>query len=136
MKNRILKIVIILTILILGINNVIYAAQTESTDGGSSSTSSSTIDTDYYAPDSQTEVSDATRLEEIGNSIVGILRIIGSILSVAVLAIIGIKYMIGSVEERAEYKKTLLPYLIGAILVFGITNILAIVVDIATSLIG
>ena len=38
------------------------------------------------------------------------------------------KYMAGGVEERAEYKKTMLPYVIGAILLFGITNILGIIV--------
>ena len=41
--------------------------------------------------------------------------------------------MMGSVEEKAEYKKTLKPYLIGAILVFGITNLLGIVQDIVAS---
>ena len=30
--------------------------------------------------------------------------------------------MIGSVEEKAEYKKDLIPYLIGALILFGITS--------------
>ena len=38
--------------------------------------------------------------------------------------LVGLKYMLGSVEEKAEYKKTLLYYLIGAVLAFGIVNIL------------
>ena len=43
------------------------------------------------------------------------------------MQVIGIKYIMGSVEDKAEYKKTLKPYVIGAVLVFGITNILGII---------
>ena len=48
---------------------------------------------------------------------------IGSIVSVLVLVILGIKYMMGSAEEKAEYKKTLVPYIIGAGLVFAASTI-------------
>lgn len=95
-----------------------------------------TIDPDDWAPDSMTSVTGGTRLQNMGNVIIGVVQTIGSIVSVAVLAVIGIKYMMGSVEERAEYKKTMMPYIIGAILVFGITNLLGIVVNLATSLVG
>ena len=91
---------------------------------------------DDWAPDSTTEVTGADRLLNIGNTVVGFIRTVASIASVAVLAIIGIKYMIGSVEEKAEYKKTMGTYVVVCVLVFGITNILAIVVDVATSLIS
>lgn len=50
--------------------------------------------------------------------ILGIIQIIGVVLSVAMLIVIGIKYMLGSVEEKAEYKETLKPYIIGAFIVF------------------
>ena len=60
----------------------------------------------------------------------GFVRVIGSAISVIVIVVIGIKYILGSVEERAEYKQTLKPYVIGAIFVFGISNILAILQDI------
>ena len=45
------------------------------------------------------------------------------------LMILAIKYMLGSVEEKAQYKKTMFPYVIGCVLIFGITNILAIIID-------
>ena len=35
--------------------------------------------------------------------------------------------MLGSVEEKAEYKKTMIPYVIGAILLFATSNLLGIV---------
>ena len=52
-----------------------------------------------------------------------IISLVGSAISIIVLIIIGIKYMMGSVEEKAQYKETLLPYLIGAVCVFGAVNI-------------
>ena len=39
------------------------------------------------------------------------------------LIVLGIKYMMGSAEERAEYKKTLFPYFIGAVLIFAAVNL-------------
>lgn len=90
------------------------------------------FDPDHYKPSSTNSVSGATQLETIGNRIIGIVQVIGSISSVIALVVIGIKYITGSVEEKAEYKQTLKPYLIGAILVFGITNILGIIQNIVS----
>lgn len=61
--------------------------------------------------------------EDIGNLILSIIRVIGIFISVGILMILGIKYMLGSLEERASYKKSMLPYIIGAILLFGGVNI-------------
>ena len=66
-------------------------------------------------------------IKNLGNSIVQILSTIGIIISVAVLVVLGIKYMMGSAEEKAEYKKTLLPYIIGAALVFAASTIAQVV---------
>ena len=55
--------------------------------------------------------------------IVGIIQIVGTIVSVGMMIVLGIKYVLGSAEEKAEYKKTLLPYFIGAVLIFGFSNI-------------
>ncbi len=54
-----------------------------------------------------------------GKQIVYILQTVGIVLSVIVLIVIGIKYMMGSAEEKAEYKKTFMPYIIGAALIFA-----------------
>ncbi len=65
----------------------------------------------------------------IGNSIIGTITVVASIISVIALIVLGIKYMLGSVEERAEYKKVLLPYFVGAIMVFGITNVINLIIN-------
>lgn len=83
-----------------------------------------------WRPDSTTSAQGADRVLEIGNDVVGVIQLVGSFISVGVLVVLGIKYMMGSVEERAEYKKAMLPYFIGAIMLFAITNILSIVMSI------
>lgn len=62
--------------------------------------------------------------------ILGAIQMVGSLTAVICLIVLGVRYMMGSVEEKAEYKKTLLPYFIGAMLVFGITNLLKVVYDV------
>lgn len=139
MKIKFLNIITILIVLFLcifGIKEETYAQASITAGGtGGGTTGASSFDPDSWAPSSTTDASGASRLESLGNTIIGAVQVVGSIISVAVLAIIGIKYMTGSVEEKAEYKKTLMPYLIGAILLFGISNILAVVVSIVQSLV-
>lgn len=65
----------------------------------------------------------------IGNQVLGILRAVGSMFAIGVLMILGIKYMLGSVEERASYKKSMLPYVIGMILLFASVNIASAIND-------
>ncbi len=66
-------------------------------------------------------------ISKIGNQIITIITTIGIVVSVIVLVVLGIKYMMGSAEEKAEYKKTLMPYVIGAGLVFAASSIAQIV---------
>ena len=63
----------------------------------------------------------------------GIIQVVGTIIAVGVLMVIGIKYMMGSAEEKAEYKKTMLPYIIGAVILFAAVNIAKAVVGLASS---
>lgn len=72
--------------------------------------------------------------DNIGRRIIGMVQAIGSIIAVLMLVVLGIKYMMGSSEEKAEYKKTMIPYLIGAILIFAASQIAAMVYNFASSL--
>ena len=75
-----------------------------------------------------------TEVVNLGKTIVTIMQTVGVVVAVVVLLVIGIKYMIGSAEEKAEYKKTMIPYIVGAILIFASTTIVGIVYDLANSL--
>ena len=67
-------------------------------------------------PESQT-------LQNATNNILGIIQAVGTVVSVGALIAIGIKYMLGSVEEKADYKQTLKPYIIGAFILFTGTTL-------------
>ena len=73
-------------------------------------------------------------LQEKAEAILGVIQIVGTVVSVAMLMIIGIKYMMGSIEERAEYKENLKPYLIGAFLIFSGTMVPQIIYLLAKNL--
>lgn len=72
--------------------------------------------------------SEATNsMSKIGGTIINFITNAAMILAVVVIAVLGVKYMIGSAEEKAEYKKSMMPYLVGAVLVFGATTIAKVV---------
>lgn len=71
-------------------------------------------------------------LIERGNLVIGILQVIGTAISVITLMTLGIRFMLASVQEKALYKETMGPYLIGAVMVFAIPNIIAILYDFIT----
>ena len=64
-----------------------------------------------------------TDVQDAAGKVLGFIQVIGVIVSVGILMILGIKYMMGSAEEKAEYKKVFIPYIIGAILLFSATTI-------------
>lgn len=72
-------------------------------------------------------------ISTLGNDLVRVLTTIGVVVSVIVLVVLGIKYMMGSAEEKAEYKKTLMPYVIGAGLVFVASGVANVIYNFATS---
>ena len=72
-----------------------------------------------------------TQVQNFGQNILGIVSMGASILAVIILIVLGVKYMMGSAEEKAEYKKTLLPYVIGALFVFGAGAICAVIFNMA-----
>ena len=112
--NKMKKTVKILTAIMLLITITFIATTVFAQSGG------------YINPTELTGTQVTTeQIQNIGNTIIGIIQAVGSIIAVAVLLVIGIKYMMGSAEEKAEYKKTLLPYVVGAIILLFASNIVA-----------
>lgn len=81
-------------------------------------------------------VEDADMIKTLGNNIIGILQIAGSFIAIIMLIVLGIKYMIGSAEEKAEYKVTMKNYVVGALLLFGIVNFIGAVQTMALGIFG
>lgn len=66
-------------------------------------------------------------IAEKAANIVATLRNIAAIAAVVIIAILGIKYMLGSVEEKAEYKKSFMPLIVGIVVVLAATQIAAMI---------
>ncbi len=84
-----------------------------------------------HIKDNDTSVGGGDQIKTIGSYIYTAITNVGIVAAVVVVAILGVKYMLGSADERAEYKKSMMPYLIGALLVFGASGIAKAVVAIA-----
>lgn len=65
-----------------------------------------------------------------GSKILNVITVLGVIISVITLTILGIKYMFGSIEEKADYKKSMIPYIIGVVLLIGITTIVGLIANV------
>lgn len=73
--------------------------------------------------------SETTGFVNLGKELFGMIKNIAIISAVVVLAFIGLKFMFGSIEQKAEYKKSLLPLAIGVFVVMGATTITGVVWD-------
>lgn len=76
------------------------------------------------------DLSNDEEAEEMLSVALSVITNIGMVLSILVPAILGVKYMMGSVEEKAEYKESLMPYFIGSVLLFGICTVVKILQEV------
>ena len=102
--SKVFSIVTVAVMLLAAISNVVLAIDPSQITG-------------------QTGTDAADKVQTVGENILGVVQTVGTIAAIVTLIILGIKYMMGSAEEKAEYKKTLMPYVIGAVLVLAAANI-------------
>lgn len=69
-------------------------------------------------------------LQNVSSTVYNILLTVGIIAAIIIGLFIGIKYMTGSVSEKAETKQLIAPYIVGCVVVFGAFTIWSIVVGI------
>ena len=134
-KNKKLWITTIITMLIFMFSIPTYAAQTQGPtidDGTTPSTSNpgkvqehtageviGEGDTFIDIGENQGAVIQTDNLQAMSNSLYNILLVVGIIIAVAVGGVLGIKFMLGSIDTQAEIKAMLVPYIAGCIVVFG-----------------
>lgn len=115
-KNKKIFLVLIITILIVSAFCKVIAVSTiNPNDYDPSKTPITTDDTD--------EVFSKTGI------ILGAVRNISAVVAVITLMIIGLKYMFGSVEQKANYKATMMPYIIGCVLAVAGTTIVTFIYE-------
>ena len=66
-------------------------------------------------------------LNTMAGKVVALIRNIAVIAGVILLSIIGIKFMMGSAEEKAEYKKSLIPLVVGIVVVMAASQIVTMI---------
>lgn len=110
---KIKKIIIFVVIFILAVSIM-------------SATVNAAINPNNYKPNDLTTDDYSEVFSRVG-TILNAITIVGVVVSVISVMVLGIKYMMGSVEEKAEYKKTMVPVLVGMILLFCTSTIVSII---------
>ncbi len=108
------------------ISGTVIMGNDKKTEGGSATDIRD--DLDDYKPSGN--IQEREKLQEIGAVIISALRIVGVVVAVITLSVLGFKYMAGGTAEKAEYKKTMIPFLIGAGMLLIGTQLVGILYDI------
>lgn len=120
MKRKIFFILIIFILMICSthivqattISNIIQGADGFITNGSSS---------DMIAGD---------KIKNLSDIIYNVLLILGTVIAVIVGSVLGIQFITGSVEQNAKVKDSLIPFVIGCVVIFGAFGIWKLVITI------
>lgn len=112
-KKSMILILVILILVITGFFSVSFAI------------SSSNFNFTAFDGEGNTKVNAAT--EKTMGTAVSVIRIVATGISIIMLSYIGIKYMMAAPQEKADFKKSISIYVLGAILIFASGNILLII---------
>lgn len=113
MKKTITKLIILISIiLILFSNNVLAIGNLE-----------------QYNPEPTINSSDSFITK--AQPVLGFIQNAGIITALIALAIIGLKYIITSPEGKADYKKEMIPYIVGCFMLGGVSLVLGIISELS-----
>lgn len=121
--NRTMKILAVMLLVItmtmfFSSNVLAFAVPTPTTSGSSPSDIISGLET---ATNSASV--DTGKFTQTAGKIIKLLRNFSVIAGVILIIVLGVKYMMGSVEQKSDYQKSFVPLVIGIILVIGATSI-------------
>ena len=68
------------------------------------------------------------------STIINVIRVVGTGIALIMLTYVGIKYMSAAPSEKADFKKSATAYVVGAIVLFGASNIISIIANFATNI--
>lgn len=115
---KIFSVMLIALMLTMTLNTAVFAADDEASSGSSAGSIIDSIDTQA----GQSEV-DSEKLQVTAGKVLAVIRVAAVIIGVILIAVFGIKFMLGSAAEKAEYQKSFVPLIIGIVVVFGATYI-------------
>lgn len=125
MVKKMIYVIVLIIFLLVGVS-INYSQIYASTD---------TVDDVIKGADDFLEKGKGTAIQEVelqktSNFIFNIFLAVAIVITVIVGLIIGIKFMMAGIEEKAELKETLVPYFVGCVVVFGAFGIWKLVVTI------
>lgn len=83
-----------------------------------------------FTPNTDTQA--ASKVNTVGQNIVGIIQVVGIAVSVGMLLILGMKYVKAAPDEKANLKQSSVIYIVGAVVLFAAVNIVKLVYTMAT----
>lgn len=98
-------------------------------------TLSSVVCAKEYIPTANDTTGISGTIQKAGGSIYAIFTAIGATVAVVILVWLGIKYIMASPDGKADIKKQAFGYILGAALVFGASQVVALVIKFSESLI-
>lgn len=126
MKKIVLSLIIILIAMLLFYSNQVYA--TETIIGGGEDFIE--LGKEKY---SENKPLDEGALQITSKEIYNVLFAIAAVLAIAVGLIIGIQFITGSVDDKAKIKETLVPYIVGCVVIFSAFTIWKIVIEVGNN---
>ena len=121
------KIFVLIILIIMGISTNIMSY--DITEDG---IQLALIDPDDFEPDG--DLTEYDKVIQTGGIIVDVIRTIGLIVSVISILLLGLKYMTGTISEKAGYKKSMIPYLIGIMIFFSLSVILTTIIEVISGI--
>lgn len=118
--TKIITTILLITMLLTSFATICQAS------GGGSGASAGTINPQDFKPGDLTASDTATAFRSAGVIVNAIINV-GLVISIVMFMALGMKYMMGSIEERAEYKKTLVPICIGTLMLFVSGKIVSVI---------
>ena len=140
----ILQQIILLIKGVFGLQNIALAVPPNSqpqfvNDGGSGGGSTSSSSNSGWASSMLQEAEGwgtdddgiSNTAKNIVGSIISVIRVVGMGIAIIMITYVAIKYMSAAPSEKAEFKKSATALIVGAVVLFASTNILAIIADFA-----
>lgn len=122
-KMKLISMVVVIMIMIFTLLSVVYEVKADFNPGNiinKVGTEANTVDVE------------TTSLNSKAGKILAYIRNIAVIAGVIIITILGVKYMTGSLEEKAEYKKSFIPLIVGIIVIMAATAIATTIFSIAS----
>lgn len=116
--NKAMKI---LTVMLLAITLVMFFSS--NVLAASTSKASGLISNIEKATNNAESKVDTGKFVATAGRIIVLLRNFSIIAGVILIIVLGVKYMMGSVEQKSDYQKSFVPLIIGIVLVIGATSI-------------